>query len=247
MTETLFPIGTHVTIRCITSNYNAMRGIVRDRRREEGSGGWRFFVDVKHEDDRRRGGWFYRWELEPVSVKPESASIGTNVTVNSIASRYHGQRGIIIRKMETEAIPPRSEDPKVRYLVELPLSKRRWFSPSELCSNDEARQEEKRRLKDQLKASIELEKGIEKYKRVSPLTVQILMAIYVSPKSANETGCGVMTTSCWHSPAATAARLWLRQQGLINEAEEDLTDKGRAWFEAILSTPLPVAKWEIAK
>jgi hypothetical protein len=82
---------------------------------------------------------------------------------------------------------------------------------------------------------------------MTPLKIAIFLATYVSPPDANASGAGYVTAKVWHSPAGDSARDWLKRHGLINEVGADITAKGRAWLDAILSTPLPVEekRWRV--
>lgn len=72
---------------------------------------------------------------------------------------------------------------------------------------------------------------------VPPLTIQIMLAHYVSP-----TPSGVVGEHVYKSMAGTETANLLLDAGLIEENGE-VTEKGKAWVEMICSTPLPVCKW----
>lgn len=73
---------------------------------------------------------------------------------------------------------------------------------------------------------------------VSPFTINIMLACYVSPEPE-----GVLGTA-WCSSAAVQCRQWLRINGLIDEREH-ATERGKAWVKFICATPMPVATWKL--
>jgi hypothetical protein len=153
---------------------------------------------------------------------PHPLPPGRRVTINSVASHYHGQRGTIVRRKNSTPLS---------YFIKLDGGRLSWFSPCELTGNDETDVQ----IFDEGRGPI-----IEG--KVAPLLLQIFLAIYVSPQPDRMIG-----EDTWNSSAGERFRLWLEKNDLINEAHADLTDKGRAWLKAILSVPLPVATWEIPK
>lgn len=74
---------------------------------------------------------------------------------------------------------------------------------------------------------------------VSPLAVRIMLACYYSPDPAREVGVP------WASQAGTEIRTWLLNEGLIANDTSLATERGKAWVEFLLQTPLPVAKWTL--
>lgn len=160
---------------------------------------------------------------------------GARVTINTIACLYHGQRGTVETWSRSSLLGDRD---RLSFLVKLDgRATPMWFGGGELCSNEE----ESARLKAKLQESIDQEPV------VLPLTIAIFLAIYVSPREANESGVGYVPSKVWHSPAAVSVRNWLTRHELINEAGADITAKGRAWLDALLTTPLPVKeeRWRV--
>lgn len=75
---------------------------------------------------------------------------------------------------------------------------------------------------------------------VSPLTIQIAIAIHVSHEWPEQFFPG----QSWWSEPAKAAREWLRDNGMVS-AEGAPTDKLAAWVSFICATPLPVQEWRL--
>ena len=71
---------------------------------------------------------------------------------------------------------------------------------------------------------------------VSPLTIDIMLACYVSPEPQS-----IMGTT-WASAAGVSVRQWLRRNDLIDDRER-ATERGKAWVKFICATPMPVATW----
>lgn len=71
----------------------------------------------------------------------------------------------------------------------------------------------------------------------APITIKIMLACYVGPDAEREVGIDV-----WNSEAGRESRFWLEQNGLIDKNER-ATEKGRAWVDFIVNTPLPVSVW----
>lgn len=74
--------------------------------------------------------------------------------------------------------------------------------------------------------------------RQPPIKVEFMLACAVSPFPE-----GVLWQGGWDSPAGRETRRWLISEGLVTEVY-GVTDRGKAWVEAILSTPLPGAVQE---
>lgn len=74
---------------------------------------------------------------------------------------------------------------------------------------------------------------------VSPLTISIMFACYVSSNPREALGFGR-----WESPAAGHARIWLRDQFLIDD-DNRATERGKAWIRFICQTPLPEQAWRL--
>ncbi|MAU21062.1 MAG: hypothetical protein CMH13_11080 [Martelella sp.] len=79
-------------------------------------------------------------------------------------------------------------------------------------------------------------------KMVSPLTVMIMLACRSTVDPAHLLG-----NSVWNSKAAFEARSNLEAVNLLEEHIEGwrITDRGNAWIDRILATPLPVAVWTV--
>jgi len=71
---------------------------------------------------------------------------------------------------------------------------------------------------------------------VSPLTINIMLAIYCSSDPASFVG-----EQTWNSRAAKESRDWLSTNCLIEG--NCATEKGRAWVSFICQTPLPIQTW----
>lgn len=77
--------------------------------------------------------------------------------------------------------------------------------------------------------------------RHTPLEIKMALAYYTSPHPQ-----GLFTCEQWNSEAAEEARHWLWRTGLVDRLDfPHPTDKLRAFAEAILNVPLPVARWVI--
>ncbi len=70
---------------------------------------------------------------------------------------------------------------------------------------------------------------------VSPLTMKIALLCYYG-------GSPVEIAEQWGSAPGIEARRWLYEQGVIDR-DGYITDKGRAWIERALSTPMPRQAW----
>lgn len=214
--------------------YRGKRGRIRQARISElhPSGAdrhARYLVDLGH--SRR---WFNEKDLELAGPMSENFHHGKSVTVNCISSKWHGQRGVIIQSTRV-----RDRQGKWTHLVEFNPTSRQWFPEYELCSNDDKKEAP---TTNQLPKVRFLPPGA-----VSPIKLNMLLAIFCSPEYANASGSGYITEKTWNSPAGAEARIWLKRNGLINETAQDLTDKGHAWLRAILTVPLPVSHetWEV--
>ncbi len=75
---------------------------------------------------------------------------------------------------------------------------------------------------------------------VSPLTIQIAIACYVSPLAKEHVG-----EVTWESPAGRDVRAWLMANDLIDENCRG-NDKLTAWVGRVCETPLPVLTWTFA-
>lgn len=76
---------------------------------------------------------------------------------------------------------------------------------------------------------------------VSPLTITIMLACYVSPRPHDYVGFDM-----WDSPASREVRAWLNVYELIDD-QFNVTEKGNAWVAGICAVPLPVQEWKIPK
>lgn len=69
--------------------------------------------------------------------------------------------------------------------------------------------------------------------RVAPIAINFL----IECAATDEPGVNIWPGG-WDSDAGRSTREWLKSNGLVTGAYK-LTDRGQAWFEAILRTPLP--------
>ena len=72
---------------------------------------------------------------------------------------------------------------------------------------------------------------------VSPLTIQIAIACYVSTKPFEVVGAAI-----WESPATREVLAWLKVNELVDEGYRS-NDKLKAWVEKICETPQPYLAW----
>lgn len=81
--------------------------------------------------------------------------------------------------------------------------------------------------------------------RLTPLQLEVLLHTYYSPSRYPRMS----------GPAKEAIDLFVdcgiffevAEQAEVNYSGLSVTEKGKAWVEAILSVPMPVQKWEIPK
>lgn len=92
--------------------------------------------------------------------------------------------------------------------------------------------------KDRLRASLEAALAsapvaVKVDWRVAPIAINFL----IECAATDEPGVNIWPGG-WDSDAGRSTREWLKSNGLVTGAYK-LTDRGQAWFEAILRTPLP--------
>lgn len=92
---------------------------------------------------------------------------------------------------------------------------------------------------DAKRAAYELAYGKVPKMNRCPLMLKILVAIHSTP-TCSDYGPADVVGKLWNTKAGQEIRAALRKEGVVNEAECDLTRKGNAWLEAMLDTPLPV-------
>ncbi|PJN96671.1 hypothetical protein CNY89_01180 [Amaricoccus sp. HAR-UPW-R2A-40] len=80
---------------------------------------------------------------------------------------------------------------------------------------------------------------------VSPLTIKMAIAYYVSPTSPEQ----FFTPETWACAPAREARDWLFENDLLYRDETaditHLAPKLAAWVDFICATPLPVQEWRL--
>ena len=78
--------------------------------------------------------------------------------------------------------------------------------------------------------------------RHSPLQIRMALAYYSSPKPEL-----MFSKEAWGSEAATEAREWLFNNGLVDRLDFPCpTEKLSVFVKAICDVPLPVARWVVA-
>lgn len=73
--------------------------------------------------------------------------------------------------------------------------------------------------------------------RVSPITIEIMIACHVSTDPRTHVG-----PQRWDAPAEVNAQNFLIEKGLIDDKLES-TKRGKAWLEMLCGTPFPVEMW----
>lgn len=74
--------------------------------------------------------------------------------------------------------------------------------------------------------------------RTTPLCLRLMLLAYYSADPMANLDESMM------SPPGKDFQYWLKTHGLVDNNMR-ATERGKAWVEFILSTPLPVAKWTL--